>query len=157
MAFAEGTTVSPDRSQQEIAKILKRYGANGFLFGQDRGYAVVAFRAHERQVRFAVSLVVDRQELSRTPTGKRRNADAVAQLADGEVRRRWRALALAIKAKLEVVETGIATFEEEFLAHIVLPDNTTVGEFLVPQIAQSYNSGTMPSLLPGVRPLELEA
>jgi hypothetical protein len=45
-----------------------------------------------------------------------------------EMRRRWRSLALAIKAKLEVVASGIATFDEEFMAHLVLPDGTTVGD-----------------------------
>jgi hypothetical protein len=33
---------------------------------------------------------------------------------EAETRRRWRALALAIEAKLEVVDTGIASFEHEF-------------------------------------------
>lgn len=41
-----------------------------------------------------------------------------------EHRRRWRALLLGIKAKLEYVQSGIATFDEEFLAHIVIDDRT---------------------------------
>jgi hypothetical protein len=39
-------------------------------------------------------------------------------------------LLLALRAKLEVVESGIATFDEEFLAHIVTPENMTVYEAL---------------------------
>ena len=35
-------------------------------------------------------------------------------------------MVLAIKAKLEVVESGIASFEEEFLAHIVNAAGVTV-------------------------------
>ena len=38
-----------------------------------------------------------------------------------ERRRLWRALLLNIKAKLEAVESGISVFDEEFMAHIVLP------------------------------------
>ncbi len=34
------------------------------------------------------------------------------------------------------------------MAHIVLPDGTTVAEFMAPQIEQSYESGKMPSMLP---------
>lgn len=34
-------------------------------------------------------------------------------------RQAWRALALVIKAKLEAVDAGIVTFEEEFMAQIV--------------------------------------
>ncbi|MCH8878151.1 MAG: hypothetical protein IIA89_15260, partial [Chloroflexi bacterium] len=51
-------------------------------------------------------------------------------------------------AKLEAVEVGIATFDEEFLSYIVLPDNTTVGEHLLPQVAKSYLDGSMPLMLP---------
>lgn len=65
------------------------------------------------------------------------------------VRQRWRALALLIKSKLEAVESGITVFEEEFMAHVVLPDGKTVGQHLLPQIAHSYESGHMPPLLPG--------
>jgi len=31
---------------------------------------------------------------------------------DKEIRRRWRALVLVVRAKLEAIETGIASFEE---------------------------------------------
>ena len=49
-------------------------------------------------------------------------------------RQRWRALNLAIKAKLEAVESGIVTFDQEFLAHIVGPSGQTVK----PLIALQY-------------------
>jgi hypothetical protein len=62
-------------------------------------------------------------------------------------RQRWRALALAIKAKLEAVEAGITSFEDEFMAHIVLPDGSTFGRWARPQIAKVYEENTMPSLL----------
>jgi len=54
---------------------------------------------------------------------------------------------LAIKAKLECVESGIASFEEEFLAYIVLPNQQTMGQLALPQIAQAYGGGKMPPLL----------
>ena len=37
-----------------------------------------------------------------------------------------------------------------FLAHIVLPDGTTAGQFIRPQIAAAYSTGTMPSMLPAL-------
>ena len=55
---------------------------------------------------------------------------------------------LVIKAKLEAVTAGISTIETEFLANIVLPDNTTAGEWILPQIDQAYRNGAMPPLLP---------
>lgn len=63
-------------------------------------------------------------------------------------RQRWRALALVIKAKLEAVESGITTFEEEFLAHIVMPDGMTVGNHVRPTIQAWYSGGQMRPLLP---------
>jgi hypothetical protein len=59
----------------------------------------------------------------------------------------WRALVLAIKAKLEAVEAGITTFETEFLAHIVLPDGRTVGEHAIPKLEETLR-GEIPRLLP---------
>lgn len=58
------------------------------------------------------------------------------------------ALALVIKAKLEAIESDISTFDDEFLAHIVMPDGKTVGEITREKVALAYSSGTMQPLLP---------
>jgi hypothetical protein len=57
-------------------------------------------------------------------------------------------LALVIKAKLEAVASGITTFEDEFMAHIMMPDGLTVGKHIKPTIAAAYASGKMIPLLP---------
>ncbi len=62
-------------------------------------------------------------------------------------RQRWRALALVIKAKLEAVESGVETFEDAFLSHIVLPGGGTIGRWLKPQLQEAYVGGKMPPLL----------
>ena len=41
----------------------------------------------------------------------------------------------------------IERIEEEFLAHIVLPNGETYGQFAIPQIADAYQSKRMPKLL----------
>jgi hypothetical protein len=70
-------------------------------------------------------------------------------LLDQATRSAWRALLLVIKAKLEAVETGITTFEDEFLAHLVLPNGQTVGEWAIPMIAEAYENGLrLPPMLP---------
>lgn len=149
--YATGTKVSADRSMAEIERILMRYGARGFMYGRDddRSAAMIAFRANDRQVRFMLPLP-DRANpaFTATPTGRDRTRQAALDAYEGEVRRRWRALALAVKAKLEAVETGIVSFEDEFAAYIVLPNGSTVGEWLRPQIAEAYRTGRMPELLP---------
>jgi hypothetical protein len=47
------------------------------------------------------------------------------------------------------VESGIAEFEDEFLAYLVLPNGQTVGDFTRPQIAKAYENNQMPALMPG--------
>ena len=74
--------------------------------------------------------------------------DQEEEAYDQACRQRWRALLLVIKAKLEAVTAGISTIETEFLANIVLPDNTTAGEWMLPQIDRAYRTDEMPPLLP---------
>jgi hypothetical protein len=148
MAYAEGTDVGPDRSRQELERILIRYGASAFGYGWEDGRAVVQFRASERFVKIEL-VMPDPADFASTPTGRaRRSASAQASAHEQAVRQRWRALVLVVKAKLESVEAGIDTFDSAFLAHLVLPDGTTVGDRALPGVAEAYESGSMPRLLP---------
>lgn len=150
--YAANTDVSSDASRAEIERILRRYGADSFIYGWDRNTAVVGFRAHDRQVKFLLPLP-DRndEEFTCTPARGYARSDAAADKAyEQAVKQRWRALALVIKAKLEAVEAEISEFEEEFMAHIVLPNGQTVGEFMRPQIEEAYETGTMPNMLPAL-------
>jgi hypothetical protein len=147
--YAEQTTVPADRSRAEIERTLQRYGADGFMYGWEATRAVIQFRAHDRHIRFIIDMP-DREDkvFTHTPTrGNRRSEEAIQSAYEQATRQRWRALALVIKAKLEAVEAGITEFESEFLAHIVLPDGTTVGGWMLPQVAAAYESGVMPSML----------
>lgn len=147
--YAEDTSVSTERSRGEIEVTLTRYGADQFMYGWDRDQAVVQFRMEGRHVRFLLPLPDKASsEFTLTPSRKYSRTEVDALKAwEQACRQRWRALALVVKAKLEAVETGITTFDDEFLAHLVLPDGTTVGQFLGPQIDAAYESGTMPSML----------
>jgi len=148
--FAENTSVAAERSRAEIERILARYGATGFMYGWSAEHATVAFDMNARRVMFRLPMPAsDDREFTHTPSrGTRRSAAQIEAAYDQAVRQRWRALALVIKAKLEAVESGITLFEEEFLAHIVLPNGQTVGHWMLPQVEQAYSRGTMPPLLP---------
>jgi hypothetical protein len=143
--YAAQTSVSPERSRNEIERILTRYGAKQFAYGWGSGSAMIGFQYQNRLIRFVLSLP-DANEL-RTPKGRRPHNIKAAH--EQVTRQQWRALALAIKAKLELVESGITTFEQEFLAHVVLPNGQTVGEWATPQIETIYANRNMPPLLPG--------
>lgn len=146
MAFAENTTVSPDRSRAEIEKTLERYGADAFSYGWEGSRAVLAFRAEGRMIRFDLAMP-HLNEFRTTDRGRARASAQAEKAKDQAVRQRWRALALVVKAKLEAVESGITTFEEEFMAHILLPGGETVAQFMSPQIEHAYETGKMPKLL----------
>lgn len=143
--------MSSERSRAEIEQTLQRYGAESFMYGTDRQKAVIMFDAHGRRIRFVLPMPdPSSSDFTLTP-GKRlrRSADQAYAAWEQACRQRWRALALVIKAKLEAVETGITTFEDEFLAHTMLPNGSTVGEWAGPQLEKAYAAGAMPALLPG--------
>lgn len=153
--YAADTSVSAEASKAEIERTLMRYGADEFMYGTTvaKG-AVVQFRAHSRYVRFVLDLPDPTDpQFTRTPQRGTARTEAAAHKAwEQATRQRWRALALVIKAKLEAIEVGLATFEHEFMANVVLPDGSTVGEFMSPQIEQAYTTGAMPSMLPALGP-----
>lgn len=141
--FAEDTRVPAERSRAEVERTLSRFGADQFSSGWTTDKAVIMFRMKERYIRIEMPIAVH---------GKTRNKknlvlsqDQVAQ----ENRRRWRSMLLYVKAKLESVESEIVSFEEAFMAHVVLPNKQTVAQFMSPQIEAAYESGEMPKLLPG--------
>lgn len=146
--YAANTTVSSNKSRDEIERTLTRYGADQFMYGWQDGHAVIAFRANERRVRFLLPLPSrDSPEFTQHSKGLR-DESAAARLYEQAIRQRWRALALVIKAKLEAVEAGISEFEDEFLAFVMLPTGQTVGEWMRPQVADVYLTGQMPPMLP---------
>lgn len=147
MTYADNTQVSSDRSRAEIERTLQRYNTDQFMYGWDQNQAIVGFRMNDRQIKFLLPMP-DKSEYMKTPTGKKRTEKQINTGWEKAGRQQWRALALVIKAKLEAVESGIAVFEDEFMANIVLPNGSTVSDFMRPQIAASYESGVMPALLP---------
>lgn len=146
--FAESTSVSADRTRADIEKTLQRYGADQFIYGWEATRALVGFRMQGRQIRFVLTMP-DRADtaFTRTPTGLARADDAAERAWEQAGRQRWRPLLLVVKAKLEAIDAGISDLESEFLAWLVLPDGTTMGEWARPQIARAYAEELMPPLL----------
>jgi hypothetical protein len=123
--YAATTKVPIVQSRNELERTLERYGADQFVYGSDAEGWVVRFRAHERFVQMRIDKPDDEREQ----------------------RQRWRALNLVVKAKLESIESGLETFEQAFLANVVLPDGSTVGEFIAGDLEEAYSSGLMPKRL----------
>lgn len=131
--YAADTIVPVAKSRAEIEAILQRHKAKQFgtAVDYDKLQARVQFRLQDREIRFVIAL----------PNPKQTGGVAKYERAE---RQRWRALLLVLKAKLESVESGIETFERAFLSQIVMPNGETVGDLVLPQIAESYETGRMP-------------
>ena len=131
--YARGTKVPVDRSKAAIERVLQLYGAGQFGYMAGNDTAAIVFEMNSRRILFRLKLP---------------DSTTTAQAKyEAQVRQKWRALLLCIKGKLEAVESEIETFEVAFMPHIVLPNGKTVGEAMVPQIEQAYESKKMPPLL----------
>jgi hypothetical protein len=125
--FAEDTKVPVSQSLNEIQKTVSRYGGEQFLQAIAEDRVIVGFTKEGRMVRFQVP---------QDPKDPQNN------------RRLCRALLLVLKAKLEAVTSGVAIFEDEFLANIVLPTGALVASEIRPALAAAYEGREMPALLP---------
>lgn len=145
--YASGTSVSTEQTRAEIEKTLMRYGADGFGYMLDGRDAKIAFRMRGRHFRFSLTLPNPADQDFTHHSRGMRTAESAREQWDQACRSRWRALLLVIKAKLEAVEVGITTLEDEFLSSMVLPDRQTVSEWIKPQIEEAYRVGAMPQQL----------
>tara|TARA_R100001086_G_scaffold245787_3_gene177163 strand:+ start:4440 stop:4904 length:465 start_codon:yes stop_codon:yes gene_type:complete len=151
--YAQNTQVSADRSRGELEKVLQRYGAEAFAYGTERTHAFVAFRVSGRSVRFSIQLPdIEDQEFTLTPTGRERAPAAIYAEWEKATRQRWRALLLVVKAKLEAIDSGISSFEQEFLAWIVDAQGRTLGDTLVPQLDRIASGSSPLKLLENKEP-----
>jgi hypothetical protein len=137
--YAKNTKVPIERSRIEIEKILKRYGINNFFFGTSPRGDGIGFEYNGRTIKFGIPLP-KRNDFKAIQTGEQDYKRALRQ--------RYRVLVIALKSKLEMVDIGLTTFEDEFLAQTCLTGGRTVGEALHPQIEKMLQTGDMPNLLP---------
>lgn len=149
--YARDTEVSPAKSRAEIEDQLSRYGATGFLSGWQGNQAMIAFEAKGRRVKFLLPLPdrADRAFQFTPHRHVRRSQSEALKAWEQATRQKWRALALAVKAKLEAVASGITTFEAEFLPYLVTADGMTMMEKLAPRLDEVLNTSQLPPLLPG--------
>lgn len=141
MTYASGTTVTVANSQQEIARTLHRYQIDTYTFGQMPGLAQVEFVVRSMPVRIRVDIPTRPAKQLGTNPSSGRQVD-LWKAHDQQVKERWRALLLFIKASLESVELGIVTPEQAFMAFLVTGDGDTLGDKVLPAYRASIESGT---------------
>lgn len=125
MSYAARTKVSVPQTRLDIENALRRHGAEAFGFSQDGERAVIAFRLKGFSYKFAMPVP---------------EAQQAAQA-------KWRALLLAIRARLEGVAAGLETFEEAFLSKTVMAGGETIWERARPELDEARRLGTSPRAL----------
>jgi hypothetical protein len=149
MPYAADTEVPVERSRGEIEATLDRYGATSYVYARQGDKVLIIFEIADRRYRVALQLPVWDEYRQRPPLSRPHKKSLTArEQYELEVRRRWRSLALWIRATLVAVEDGIVTLQQAMQAFVVLPAGNTVGEWLEPQIGRVYATGQMPPMLP---------
>ena len=140
--YADGTTVSVERTIGEILATLKTYGCSTYAHAVANGIHQVIF-AHGGN-NFKISIKPPRiEEFVKTETGRSRKKEAINREYDQEYRRRARVLLIAVKAKLEMVNIGQSSMEQEFLGDLLLSSGRTMSEWAADEL---------PRLGPGEEP-----
>lgn len=145
--YATETNITPAKSRADIEHVLTRYGATAFAYVSQGESAIIGFELKGRRFRFDVEMP-PKVEFETTATGKSRPDHKVQSAWEQGCRSRWRALFLVVKAKLEAVESGIVSFEDEFLAYTLLPDGRTMQQWVREELNPALERGRPPPLIP---------
>lgn len=138
-AYAEGTSVSVEKTKAELDSLLGKHGATarGVLSDDQEGKAYVHFVLGGERFQ----LVVPLPKLQEFPNKGEQPRDwyAWTDAKRGEwryrtweqaCRERWRAVLLLVKSKLEIVRLGMSSVRHEFMADLVLANGKTVAEMM---------------------------
>ena len=124
--YAEGTAVSVNASQGEIAGILMAHGVRkqGWMSSPEGDELMFELGGHSFRFRILKPTLTEIYQLY--PNARDSNAKL-----DAEWRRRWRANVLLLKAKLEFIDSGDTTLERELLPYMLTAGGQTVAELVV--------------------------
>jgi hypothetical protein len=145
--YAQETTVPVATSKASVERLLKGAGATHFFIGETDSTDVVGCKIAGRFVRFQVVRPTEKWAQKEATTKRNPTAYNRKNGIEQEHRRRWRCMELLIKAKLAAVDGKIRTFEQEFLADTLMPDQRTVYEHVSASLADAYEHGKVGATL----------
>lgn len=135
--YIRGASMSCAATQTEIRDLLLGAGAYAFQCSSDDGQARVAFRSGGHQFQMAVTVSTGRAAATR----RAQETETAHVASQNALRQGWRQLSALIRAKVEAVASGIVSFDEEFLAYMLLPGRGSVFRATAPAIAAAYAVG----------------
>lgn len=147
--YAKNTTVTIERSRQELEVILRRSGANKVILGWDGDVSFVAFAIDGIPVKQRIEMP-PRSDFQETELGRLRKPQAAMAAWEQACRQRMREHVVLLKAKLIAISLGFRTIKQEFMADICLPGGSTIGQQYEEQIDRALKTGKLPALLPGI-------
>lgn len=131
------TTVSIEKSKDEINNLLKKFGCKGIQWTWIDNKEILRF-IHEfeyKGIKKGITFEINIPEVGKT---QGRGYDKILMRND---KQSFRIVLHIIKAKLTAVETGVETFENEFLSKILyqLPNGNMkkIGDVIFDQLAES--------------------
>jgi hypothetical protein len=157
-AYAAGTKVSIEGTQNHIRALVKRFGATDLGIAERGNGAIIAFRIQitETEFRdFRIYIVFPEKEdflwISSKDVAKfrRRTREQIDEAWEQGCRAKWRALFRIVEAKFIAVSEGVETIEEAFFKDIVMSDGRTMYEWAQPEVRAMYQNGRMPEIAPG--------
>jgi hypothetical protein len=91
-------------------------------------------------VRFAMPIgdeepVIQRVQLAVIPDAPEPRRGRIGSSEQKE-RQAWRGLSWYLEGQIKASQFGLVRFEEIFLAHMMTPDGSTIGERLIPMLEQ---------------------
>lgn len=126
------------KSQEDIRRILAKYGADGVQFAEDwkKMILYVRFVYTINGIPYTVLFKVPIPQAEReTATGRIKAESQIRKNQEQHERGIWRAVFWAIKSRMEAVEFGIETFQEAFLSHFEIPGtDKQIGDVLIPRL-----------------------
>jgi hypothetical protein len=147
MAYAETTEIAVEKSVAEIIGLVRKGGADRIAQVEEPAGFAIQFFLNDRMLRFRIRWPTFDEVPQRLGNGQWRDDRKRLAALEQRKKQRARALLLVIKAKLESVESQVETFEEAFLANIVMPEGQTVGDMALPVIATAYLDGRQLQML----------
>lgn len=134
MALPYENATSGQRAMAEIQTILQKFGCSKFgtMLDFDAGTLVVQFERQGQRVSFPANFKgYAAKWLKENPWSSRRQSSReeyerraleIGSMAVYSILRDW------IKAQTVAVETGLTSFEDVFMAHLLLPNGKRVSE-----------------------------
>lgn len=127
--YASKTKTSTGRSRDELEALLARYGVQHYGLLNQPGMLALAFQIGGHNHRIAIPLPDPQERRFRYgPGGGIRTEKGRQDAAQQEVRARYRALLLVVKARLELAHLLGQPVESAFSEYRVLSDGRTVQE-----------------------------